>query len=237
MLHATLTLVMALCLAAPDAVPAARVAPEAIEQAKDNLRLLRQDTDASAQSLRALRTTGDKGLLPLLEALSADPDAARRTFALMAVGELAGKDAADLMHRRFRQDAGLRVRGLAINHLIHHKLVADEELADATACGDDSLALLAAREVLRHTRNEQALAALRTLAGKDTEPALLARLVLLGQGDTDQVEPVRSRLTDPKTRTEPKLVMLALIEKDPIASAVPMARHPQIGRSPCRDRA
>lgn len=220
--------VLCLALALPALLACGQAPEEPVAAARERLRIALGETREAAQVRAALRSTREPDLLPLYEAMTASSDRLKRLFAVLALGDADGEAGIEPLRRVVRDERDAAIRGVALNHLIESQAATPEELAMGLDSGDAALVLMAGRAAIRTAQRSQALTALRPLV--DAAPAAtadadsiaaLARLVLLAGDELDQLEPVTAILTDPRTSSRTKLVMLDLVETDRVAAARP----------------
>lgn len=214
-----------LCLGLSAGPLKAEIGEADLKLAKDNLLKILGDKPEDAQSLRGLRASEDKQLLPILAAMCRGKDKDRQLFAVMSVTDMGGQSVNELMRQCFRDDTLSEIRGAAFNHLISNNACTDEDLAIAIASSDDNLILMAGRELVKRKQFDKAIEPLKTLIGKpDEENASLARMVLLAAGDASQAPELEKVVSAKTTSPWQKLLMMGIVEKDVILQADPVVR-------------
>jgi len=186
------------------------------------VKLLRERQSAD-MALLALRATGDKELLPWLEALAKSGDARLRQFAVACMTELAGKDATRALADRFIHDSDSTVRIEALIALLGLDAIPADPLREALKSSDENIQCIAARALVKLGQPDDVKPVLQKLIeSKDLPTAAMARMSLLAIGNTAMLAPLRAIVRD--VETEPALVAL-LIEQameQKIKAAVPL---------------
>ena len=171
----------------------------------------------------ALRATGDKELLPLLEALAKSGDVRLRQFAVACLAEIAGKEAAPALADRLANDSENSIRVDALVALVAAGAQTPDLLRAALASNDEQIRCIAARALVNLNHLDDARPALCALIeSKDLPTAAISRMSLLAAGNAEMLEPLRKIFRDPKA--EPALVVL-LIEQageQKIKAAMPL---------------
>lgn len=185
-----------------------------------------KDPRQSAEVLAGLRATDDKDLAPFFIALSAGGDKDLRLFATSALVDLAGKQAAIApLAQRLAKDDSMPVRVEALLALSASQNVDRQQLQDAMSTADQSLQIIAARTAIQLKIPELALPTLQKLtAAKDTATAGMARMSLLGQGDSSMLPPLRELFRDAATPPDVLTILLDQIVEEKIAAACDLAQ-------------
>lgn len=184
------------------------------------------DADKAAPTFATLRGTEDKHLAPLFRALARSGDKQRRMFGLLALAELMGAEAGDVLLDRLQNDPTMPIRAAALARLIDLKAITNEQLANALSIPDENVQCLAARELVHRGQAGVAVGVLEKLAAsKDPATSSLSRMCLLGLGRRDQEPALRKVMRDPKTPPAALLLLLRQIERQKITAAMGLALH------------
>jgi HEAT repeat protein len=183
----------------------AQASPQAV------LAKLLRDRQTADLTLLTLRATGDKELLPYMEALAKSGDSRLRQFAVACLADIGGKDATSTLADRFLHDSDNAVRIEALVALLRLETIPPDPLRDALKNNDENVRCVAARAMVKAGQFDDARPVLRELIkSNDLPTAAMSRMSLLAAGNADMLEPLRRLVRDPAT--EPTLVAL-LIEQ------------------------
>lgn len=175
-------------------------------------------------TLVALRSTRDKDLLALFTALTRSTDRNKRLFAASSLREMFGAEAAPILLERLKKDPIMLIRSEALAQLLELKAVSQADLLEALEMPDENVQCIAARELVRQKQFKPAVDVLKRLAeSKDVNTYCLARLSLLGTGDSSQLEPLKKVVSDRKTPQETLELVLGQISEEKNVAAVELA--------------
>lgn len=187
--------------------------------------MLKDDKTANP-TLAALRSTEDRDLVPVYEAMTRSADKERRLFGVVALAGLVGKDAASCLWERLAGDPVMAIRAEALRHLIEAKAISDEQLAAALKVPDENVQCQAARALVDRGQAAVALGPLKQLASsKDAATSGLSSACLLGLGRREQEAPLRKVMRDPATAPGVLSVILRQIARQKVTSAMPLVLH------------
>lgn len=185
-----------------------------------------RDAKTANPTLAALRSTGDKDLAPLFAAMTRSGEKKRRMFGVLAVADLVGKDAADVLLERVNADPAMAIRAVALSRLVDLEALSAAQLAQALRVPDENVQCLAARALVGCGQAEIAQPHLVRLAGsKDVTTSSLASMCLLGLGRRDREPALRKVVRDPNTDAKLLGLLLRQVETQKITSAIPLALH------------
>ena len=183
-----------------------------------------KDPETTNPTLAALRSTEDKDLAPLFEAMTRSGDKKRRLFGVVALAELVGKGSAAALRERVGQDPAMAVRAESLGRLIEMEAVTAEQIADAMKIPDENVQCIAARALADRGQVALAQPRLEELARSSDQPtAALAQMCLLGMGQRQHEPGLGKVMQDPAT---PPLLLGALlrqVERQKVISALPLA--------------
>lgn len=193
----------------------------------DELTKMLQDPRKASEVLTALRATDDKDLAAFYTALATGGNKDWRVFAMGALADAAGKDAAATFSDRVKNDPSMVVRTEGLLALIALKLATPDELAAVLAMPDENLQCIAARTlVVQGQKLDLAKDALTKLvSSKDIATAAMSRLSLLGLGQKEHAEPLQAIFKDAHASPDVLSILLEQIAEEKI---VPGAAFAQI---------
>lgn len=192
-----------------------------------------QDPKQGDKTLAVLRGTEDKALVPVFEAMTRSGDKKRRLFGVVALVELAGKDAATVLIERINTDTAMAVRAESLGRLLEQKVLTPEQIAGAMTIPDENIQCLAARALVAKGKADQALPVLARLAASSDGPtATLAQTCLLGLGHRQYEAPVAKAMRDDATTPLLLGALLRQAERQKPTAVLPLALH--VAASPHR---
>ncbi|HDZ20650.1 MAG TPA: hypothetical protein ENH78_05085, partial [Phycisphaerae bacterium] len=205
---------------------AAGADPAATDAAVGYLRRVVTDPGEYQLALLGLRTLGDKDLTPIFVAMTRSASKETRLFATASLADVAGKDAADALLERLREDPMMAVRSEAIAQLIQLDAIGISDLLEAMQSTEETVQCLAARTLARKQNGRVAMPVLTKLtASSDAMTEAVARASLLRLGDGKQLDALRKIVDASAASTDLLMVLLLQIEEEQIAEAVDLARQ------------
>ncbi len=187
-------------------------APAAAQPAKDASNYLIQclTTPAKARNtIASLRAANDKDLIPFFVAMTTSSDQDRRRMGVDALIEQAGADGAPALLEVFLKDSSMDLRSDALVGLLELKAISNEQLVEALKINDERIRCLCARALVQKGQGSKAIDTLKQLTiSRELATAGMAKMSLLGMGQTDQLPAVRNILVD--SNTPPVLLNLLL---------------------------
>ena len=218
-----LLLILSILLAGPAPAPG-QAAPATTPLAY--LSTMAQDAKEANKTLAVLRSTEDKALAPLFEAMTRSGDKKRRLFGVVALAELVEKGSAPALIERVNQDTAMAVRAESLGRLIEMKCLTAEQIAGAMTIADENVQSLAARALVARGGADAAVAVLGKLSGSsDTATAALSQMCLLGLGQRQHEPNLRKVMRDDETPPLLLSAMLRQVERQKTASALPLVLH------------
>jgi len=185
-----------------------------------------KDAETTNPTLAALRSTDDKDLAPVYEAMTRSADKKRRLFGVLALARLVGKDAAGALRERLVSDPVMAIRAEALRCLIEAKAISDKQLVAALEVPDENVQCQAARALIDRGQAGLALRPLEKLAAsKDPTTSGFSRVCLLGLGRREQEAPLRKVMRDPAAPPEVLAVVLRQIDRQKVTGAMPLVLH------------
>lgn len=183
-----------------------------------------KDPARAPRVLTALRATKDRDLLPLLTALAGSGNRDHRLFAVSALAEIMGKEAAPHLHKVLRSDPANVVRSEAMIFLLDLKAISAEQLEATLSVGDEGLQSLAARGLVEMGRGESVGPTLgRLTQSKDLATSCMARVSLLGLNDQTQLASLRKIVGAGETPDAVVGLVMELVAEGEVVAALPVA--------------
>jgi HEAT repeat protein len=175
-------------------------------------------------TVSALATTDDAALAPLLAALSRSGDKSVRLLATTALRGIEAEEATAALRQRLAKDPSMGIRAEALLALLARRAMSDDQLLEALDIPDEPIRSIAARELLRRKRAEEATGVLEKLAASgDAATAAMAKMALLGAGHRQHLPDLRALITRPQTSDDLVAMILGQIAQERIAAAAPLA--------------
>jgi len=188
-------------------------------------RTLADPVDSQA-ALVALQATRDKGLAPLFVALCRSEEPARRRFALDAVVQLLGGEAADTLRERLQKDKSKSIRIAAMTHLIELQAMDPQEIRLLLGSNDEEIQSLAAGALAALGQGQSVLGLLTSLARSDNLAiSNAAKLALVRLGYHEHLRSLQRVISDEATIELVVLRLLEQIEDEGIAAASDLAKR------------
>jgi hypothetical protein len=217
---------LGLVLLVGTAVRAQSVQPAQVQAAIDFFVEAANEPAKAPFVIAGLRSTKDPATLPIFEGLMRHDDKEIRLMATAAVADAVGESAGPALRERMNDDPRMDIRIEAMLQLAELNLATREELLTAAQWEEQSAQMLAARALVRLGHKDDALPILRELAeSKDVLAEALARMSLVGLGDTGQVARLREIIVDPKTDPELLMRLANQIRQEKIRTALPVAEY------------
>lgn len=218
---------------------AAVMAAEPVPGPKEFLAQSLKDPQTVPAVLAALRSTGDKELLPLLVALSQSQDKNVRLYVTRSLAELGGKDAAEALLGRLNDDAETDIRIEALVGLLALKAISDEQLVATLKADSKDLQCLAACALSQRAGGKAAEPTLQRLAGeRDLFLQSLARMSLLGMGHQEQLAALSKIIKAPNTPGDIPHRLMEQIVQEKVSAALELAEQAaQSDKGPLQGRA
>jgi len=179
-----------------------------------------RDPKMSASAMLAFRSIADKDLVPLLAALSKSGNKLTRLRATEALGQNDKSVAFVPLVYRLNEDPVMAVRAQALAQLLNMDALTADQLKRCVAIPDEGVQGMASRALIKKGQGPAALPVLRKLAkSADSDVAALAKMSLIGLGETAHLADLRKLILDPKTSALLVELLMQQIVEEKITAA------------------
>jgi len=173
--------------------------------------------------LAGLRSTEDESLVPFFASLATSGDKKLRLTATSSVAMVGGNKAVLTLADRLMNDPSMLVRSEAIFQLKRLNAADKQLLTRALDIEDDAVKLIAARGLVEKGEKTAAAEVLKELTrSRDLSTSTLARMTLLGIGDSQQIKHLNKVILDKNTPHRLLMRLMHQARESKISAAGPL---------------